>query len=113
MHELSLMEVLRDQALAAARAEGARRIAVINLRVGSLAGVEPDALRFAHTVLMAGTIAAAAELCIEVVPARFLCELCEQSFVAEQGDCLCPHCGSFSKRLLQGRELELVSIELC
>lgn len=112
MHELSLMEAVRTQALAAARAEGATRIAAINLRIGSLAGVEPEALRFAHTVVMAGTIAAGAELRIEVVIARFVCEPCQQPFDAEQGDCLCPRCGRFSRSLLQGRELELTSLEL-
>ena len=106
------MEAVRTQALAAARAEGATRIAAINLRIGSLAGVEPEALRFAHTVVMAGTIAAGAELRIEVVPARFDCEPCQQAFDAEQGDCLCPRCGSFSRELLQGRELELASLDL-
>ena len=54
MHELSLMEALRDQALAAARGEGVRRIALIRLRVGELAGVEVEALRFAFPVVMAG-----------------------------------------------------------
>lgn len=112
MHELSLMEAVRDQALEQARAHGARRIAAITLRIGSLAGVEPEALRFAHQVVMAGTAAAGAELRIEAVPARFGCELCRQPFEAEQGDCLCPRCGSFSRQLLQGRELELTSLEL-
>lgn len=112
MHELSLMEALRDQALSAAHANGASRITAIQLRIGSLAGVEVEALRFAHTVVMAGTIAAGAELRIEVVPARFGCEPCQQAFDAEHGDCLCPRCGSFSRRLLQGRELELTSLEL-
>ena len=112
MHELSLMEAVRDQALAAARAEGASRITAINLRIGSLAGAEPEALRFAHSVVMAGTIAAGAELRIEVVIARFFCEPCQQAFDTEQGDCLCLRCGSFSRRLLQGRELELTSLEL-
>ncbi len=41
MHELSLMEAVRDQALVAARAEGASRITAISLRIGNLAGVEP------------------------------------------------------------------------
>jgi hydrogenase nickel incorporation protein HypA/HybF len=112
MHELSLMEAVRDQALVAARVEGASRITAINLRIGSLAGVEPEALRFAHTVVMAGTIAAGAELRIEGVIARFFCEPCQQAFDTEQGDCLCLRCGSFSRRLLQGRELELTSLEL-
>ncbi len=112
MHELSLMEAVRDQALAAARVEGASRIKAISLRIGSLAGVEPEALRFAHIVVMAGTIAAGAELRIEVVIARFFCEPCQQAFDTELGDCLCLRCGSFSRRLLQGRELELTSLEL-
>ena len=43
MHELSLMEAVRDQSLAAANAEGATRITAISLRIGSLAGVEPEA----------------------------------------------------------------------
>ena len=112
MHELSLMEAVRDQALAAAQAEGASRVMAIRLRIGSLAGVDPEALRLAHTVVMAGTIAAEAELRIEVVIARFFCEPCQQAFEAEAGDCLCPRCGSFSRRLLQGRELELASLEI-
>ncbi|MDP5117956.1 MAG: hydrogenase maturation nickel metallochaperone HypA, partial [Prochlorococcaceae cyanobacterium MAG_34] len=80
MHELSLMEAVRDQVLAAARAEGASRITAISLRIGSLAGVEPEALRFAYTVVMAGTIASGAELHIEVVIASYFCEPCQQAF---------------------------------
>lgn len=112
MHELSLMESVREQALEQARAHGASRIAALTLRIGSLAGVEPEALRLAHAVVMAGTAAAGARLLIEAVPATFWCEPCQHPFAAEQGDCLCPRCGALSRRLLQGRELELVSLEL-
>ena len=112
MHELSLMESVRDLALEQARAHGATRIAAITLRIGSLAGVEPEALRFAHQVVMAGTAAEGAALRIDTVPARFACEPCQQPFEAAQGDCLCPRCGAFSRQLLQGRELELASLEL-
>lgn len=112
MHELSLMEAVRDLALEQARAHGGGRIAVIRLRIGSLAGVEPEALRFAHGVVTAGTAAEGAALQIEAVPARFHCEPCGQPFEAPQGDCLCPRCGAFSRRLLQGRELELAALEL-
>ena len=113
MHELSLMEAVRDLALEQARLHGASRIAAITLRIGSLAGVEPEALRFAHDVVMAGTAAAGARLQIDDVPARFWCEACQQPFEAEQGDGFCPRCGACSCGLLQGRELELASLELC
>jgi hydrogenase nickel incorporation protein HypA/HybF len=103
---------VRDLALEQARAHGASRIAAITLRIGSLAGVAPEALRFAHDVVMAGTAAEGARLLIEDVPARFVCEPCQQPFEAAQGDCLCPNCGAFSRWLLQGCELELASLEL-
>jgi hydrogenase nickel incorporation protein HypA/HybF len=112
MHELSLMEAVREQALEQARAHGGGRIAAIRLRIGSLAGVEPEALRFAHAVVMAGTAAEGSVLQIDTVPARFHCEPCGQLFDAAQGDCLCPRCGAFSRQLLQGRELELAALEL-
>ena len=112
MHELSLMESVCELALEQARAHGANRIAAITLRIGSLAGVEPETLRLAHAVVMAGTAAEGSRLLIERVPAAFWCEACQQSFTAELGDCLCPQCGVFSRRLLQGRELELASLEL-
>jgi hydrogenase nickel incorporation protein HypA/HybF len=112
MHELSLLESVRDLALEQARTHGATRIAAITLRIGSLAGVEPEALRFAHQVAMAGTAAEGAALRINTVPARFGCEPCQQPFEAAQGDCVCPRCGAFSRQLLQGRELELASLEL-
>jgi hydrogenase nickel incorporation protein HypA/HybF len=112
MHELSLMEALRDQALAAARAEGARRIAAISLQVGELAGVEVEALRFAFPVVMAGTIAAGAELRIEREPAECFCAACAAPFPASDGCCDCPRCGAISRRLLRGRDLRLLSLEV-
>ncbi len=112
MHELSLMQEVRRQALAAATAEGARRIETIRLRVGELSGVEPDALRFAFPVVMEGSIAAEAELQLECEPAICACGPCGRSFRARDGCCDCPDCGTISRKLLSGRELRLVALEV-
>ncbi len=112
MHELSLMDRVRELALAQAGVHGASRITAITLRIGSLAGVDPDALRFAHEVVMADTIAAGSRLQLELVVARCRCGPCGAPFEAADGVCLCPICGSISAELLQGRELELASLEL-
>jgi hydrogenase nickel incorporation protein HypA/HybF len=112
MHELSLMETVRDLALEQAAAHGAGRITAITLRIGSLAGVEPEALRFAHQVVWAGTPAEGAALLIEEVAATCWCAPCAASFAAEDGLCACPRCGAISRELLRGRELELASLEL-
>lgn len=112
MHELSLMDAVREQALEQAARHGASRITAITLRVGSLAGVEIEALRLAHTVVMAGSIAAGSRLEIEAVPAACLCTACEQPFLASDGCCECPRCGRISRELLRGRELQLASMEI-
>ena len=112
MHELSLMEEVRRQALAAAFAEGATRIDVITLRVGELAGVELDALHFAFPVVMEGSIAQGAELRIEREAALCDCDCCGDSFPARDGCCACPRCGTISRRLISGRELRLVALEV-
>lgn len=112
MHELSLMEAVRDLALERAQQHGAGRITVVGLRIGTLAGVEPEALEFAFPVAMAGTMAAGARLVIETVQALCRCGACGLSFEAFDGVCECPACGAISRDLLQGRELELASLEL-
>ena len=112
MHELSLMEAVREQALAAANAEGATRITAIQLRVGELAGVEIEALRFAFPVVMAGTIAAGAELRIESEAAACQCTACDAPFPAPDGCCDCPRCGAISRQLLRGRDLRLLTLEV-
>ncbi|MBM5799721.1 MAG: hydrogenase maturation nickel metallochaperone HypA [Cyanobacteria bacterium K_DeepCast_35m_m2_023] len=112
MHELSLMAAVRDQVLAAAQADGACRITAISLRVGALAGVEVDALRFAGPVVLAGTIADGAALRIEIEPATCHCAPCDASFEARDGCCDCPRCGTISRQLLCGRALQLLSLEV-
>ncbi len=112
MHELSLMDNVRELALEQARLHGASRIEVITLRIGALAGVEPDALRFAFEVVMAGSIAANAQLHVEAVAAEAFCEPCSKAFAVRDGWCECPRCGAISRRLLRGRELELASLQL-
>jgi hydrogenase nickel incorporation protein HypA/HybF len=74
--------------------------------------VEVEALRFAFPVVMAGTIAAAAELRIEIEPAECLCAVCDAPFLAPDGCCDCPRCGTISRRMLRGRDLRLLALEV-
>lgn len=112
MHELSLMAELRELVVAQVEAHGGGRVERIRLRIGTLAGVEEEALRFAHPLVMAGSCAEGSRLEIETVPALCHCSSCEQRFSADAGLCACPRCGAISRTLLQGRELDLVALEL-
>jgi hydrogenase nickel incorporation protein HypA/HybF len=113
MHEVGIMESALGAVLGQARAHGARRVQRIVLRIGSLAGVDAQALRFAFDVVTRGTVAANAELEIRDVPARAFCAACADEFGVE-GDSIfsCPRCGGLSGEIRQGRELELSRIEM-
>ena len=76
MHEWSLMLALREQVLERAAAVGACRVERIVLRIGSLAGVDEQALQLVHQAAMAGSIAASAVLEIELVMAQAYCNAC-------------------------------------
>ncbi|MCP9772461.1 hypothetical protein KBY66_07455 [Synechococcus sp. Tobar12-5m-g] len=69
---------------------------VATLRVGSLAGVDPDTRLFPF----------------EPVPAECFCAECKAIFTAADGCCECPTCGTISRELGQGRELLLLSLQL-
>jgi hydrogenase nickel incorporation protein HypA/HybF len=115
MHELALMEALRERALEQAERHGGGTIRAITLRVGSLAGVELEALELAFAVVMereGPEGVAPVQLRIESVAARCYCHRCACAFLATDGCCECPDCGHISRDLLQGRELDLVSLEL-
>ncbi len=111
VHELSLMEAVRRQALEALDRHGGERIVAITLRIGALAGVEPDCLAMAFEVVMAESLAAGARLQIESVPAEGRCRSCGQVFAVRAGLLVCPGCGG-SASLERGRELQLVSLDV-
>ena len=112
MHEVGIME----SALAAIRRQaiehGATRVSRVVLRVGSLAGVDVDALRFAYEALAPDSLAAEAVLEIETVPARAYCATCHTEFGASRGFFFqCPNCGNYSGDLRAGRELGISRLE--
>lgn len=113
MHELGIMQATVELVEQQARVHAARRVHRITLRIGVLAGVEVEALRFAFDVVTPGTLAAGSELEVRSVPALAHCKKCAADFAVEAGPiCACPTCGDFSGDLRQGRELELAQIEM-
>lgn len=98
-------------AVQSAQAAGARRVTGLRLRVGTLSGAVPEAMRFAWDVVSRDTIAAGARLDIELVPATAWCIKCDAEF--ECGDYFneCPRCHNVSGELRRGRELEIADVE--
>jgi hydrogenase nickel incorporation protein HypA/HybF len=112
MHEVALMENALAIALDYASREQSRCIHQIALRVGDISGVEPDALRFAFDVVTQGTIAEQAQLTIETCPTLCFCNVCQIEFRPRELGYECPTCQTWSTSILQGKELELSSLEV-
>lgn len=113
MHEVGIMESALRAVLTQARAHRAQRVHRIVLRVGALAGVDVESLRFAFEALAEGTPAVSAAFEVVEVPVRVHCAACCADFAAEGGAIFsCPRCGGLSGDIREGRELELSRIEM-
>jgi hydrogenase nickel incorporation protein HypA/HybF len=108
MHELSITQSLIEAVLDRI---GERKVTAVNVRVGPLSGVLPDAMRFCFDVASAGTSLAGAQLLIDEPQGRARCRSCRDEFELADLILLCP-CGSADVEVLSGRELTLMSVEV-
>ena len=112
MHELAVCQGLLRQVETIAREHGAGRVTRIVVRIGPLSGVEPDLLAGAFPLAAADTRATTAELVIERLPVRVLCNTCGAESEATPNRLLCGVCGDWHTRLVGGDEMLLASVEL-
>jgi hydrogenase nickel incorporation protein HypA/HybF len=112
MHELSIAQALIEQVEEVAAREQSIRVERIVIVVGSLSGVEPDALHSAFSLVAEGTVASGAGLVIEKVAAKVKCLACGHESVAGMAFAGCEICGSQEVELSAGRELNIKSIEV-
>jgi hydrogenase nickel incorporation protein HypA/HybF len=113
VHEVTVALSLLEGVEAAARGEGVDRVTVVHVRLGALSGVVRDALLFSWDVATEGTVAAGSTLDIEDVPLVIFCAFCEDERAPIPGTGLvCPDCGNCSPRIVRGREMQLVSMEV-
>ena len=113
MHELSIAHSLVEIADAAARDAGANQVTTVHLRLGVLSGVVKEALLFSFEIAAQGTRLAGATLAIEAVPLVVFCPQCQAEVTLPTVQRFrCPQCDTPTDTIIQGKELELVSIEL-
>ncbi len=111
MHEVALAERALQIALATAEKNGGGRITKVRVLIGKASCVEPDTFRFAMEIAARHTLAQGCEIDIEHVPLRLRCRQCGSE---HEGELLapCPVCQAIGLELLQGRELQIKSIDV-
>ncbi len=110
MHELSIAMSIAELAAEKARKANASVITQVDVEIGTLAGVETEALLFAWDSARNGGPAQTAPLLIHTIRAEAKCLECGADFPLEHFFTQCPHCASFRYDVRKGRELRIRSL---
>jgi hydrogenase nickel incorporation protein HypA/HybF len=110
MHELSIALSIVELAEEEARKANASVISKVEVEIGTMAGIETDALLFAWDAAIQGTMAEKAELFIQTIQAEAHCLECGKNFPAENFFVQCPDCGSYRYEITKGKELRISSL---
>ena len=84
----------------------------VGLRVGEMAAIDEDALRFCFESIIQDTDLRSLELAIEFCPRRHRCNSCATEFLVKNYESSCPQCASLATICIGGDELELAFLEV-
>ncbi len=110
MHELSLVLEIIDIAEEEVKKAHARQVDAIDLEVGSMAGIEIEALKFSWDVAVKDTILEKAERTIDQIQAIARCSNCRYEYVVYEPFAPCPICKEVLVEYLKGKELRVKSL---
>jgi hydrogenase nickel incorporation protein HypA/HybF len=109
MHELAIAGAVMG--IVSRHADG-RRVVAVDVQVGHLRQVVPDALAFAFGLVAEGTCAEGAELRLQDVPAVTRCRGCGAQTEQTGWPMGCSACGGFDVEVVRGEELLVTSVEV-
>jgi len=112
MHELSIAQSIFSIVQQAVPADQLGQVKTIYLKIGTLSGIEVDALIFSFDILKEKSPFPSATLSVEMIESRARCNDCGNVFSYEGFGTECPQCGSFSLTIVQGREMKVTGIDV-
>jgi hydrogenase nickel incorporation protein HypA/HybF len=113
MHEMGIALQIVEIATASIPVDlGNVHVERVNLKIGKLAAVVPESLRFCFQIAAQDTPLRNAELIIEEIQIVITCKACQNQWAITEPVFQCYHCNSNSIEIISGRELEISSIEI-
>lgn len=110
MHELSIaqsiVEIVEEEAIK----NNVSNVTEVEIEVGTLSGIEPDALEFAWEVANMDGVAKGSKLNIRKIQAHARCSECKNEFDVENFFEACPRCGNAWFDVIRGREMKIIAI---
>jgi hydrogenase nickel incorporation protein HypA/HybF len=112
MHELSIAMSILEMAEEEAGRRSAE-VTAIHVKLGLFSGVVKQALESAYDLARTDTALQSAELIVEEIPVMIYCPSCRgPRAVSSIQQLCCSECETFASEILQGRELQVVALEL-
>lgn len=108
VHEIAIMQGVVDQVRDRL---GDRRVSTVQLSIGKLSGVVPDALRFCFELVTSGTTMDGADLQIDEPEGRAQCRSCGIEFGLDAPILLC-RCGSANVHIVSGDQLLIRAVRV-
>ena len=119
MHELSMAMSVLDIVLEKANQEHATKITEMTIEIGELLFLNPEQFQFCMELVIEKTLAENATLTITEKPSKVKCKVCGNEFRWDRSpddhlvfpilEC---ECGSKDLKIVEGRELNIVSIRI-
>lgn len=112
MHELSIALGIVKIAENETEKAKAKKVDLIELEIGTLAGIEFDSLDFVWPSAVKDTVLENAVKKTTIIKAKAKCIDCDTVFDIDHVYDSCPKCNSFLKGILQGKELRVKALEV-
>ena len=110
MHEMSIALSIIDLAADQAKKAAASKIVEIELDIGTMSGIEIEALNYALEIAVKDSVLEFAEIKINRIEAVSECLECGHIFVPEGFIYHCPECSNMNTRIFKGKEMQVKSI---
>ncbi len=112
MHELSIAMGIVDIAEKETAKVKATKVDLIELEIGTLAGIEIDSLDFVWSSAVKNTVLENAIKKINIIHGEAKCSDCDTIFKLDNIYDACPNCNSYVKGVTKGKELLVKSLEV-
>jgi hydrogenase nickel incorporation protein HypA/HybF len=112
MHEYSIVQSLIDSCEENAKANDAKKVTKIVVKIGVMSGVEPHLFQIAFDTFKENTVCEYAKLIINVQKVIVKCNSCNQEIELSDKQYTCPNCNSYNLNVLDGEDMFLMSLEL-
>jgi len=115
MHEFGIAQSIFDTVkVESSRLRPGNRVIKVGVRVGHLAGVDVEALKFSFEAIVSGDELAPLGLEVEQLPHKRICRSCDTAFEVNMTDfdASCPRCGNLHTEFVSGDELEIAYLEV-